>query len=174
MTIGSPVAAGCDGHHGIADFQPRPLFFRYFSSTHRTALSRFRGTFHSFDPVGFCYFRVSEPLDRPCVGSVLARDQAIELQYPGSQRPQLGAESANTCARHVGQPFVTGIGDDTEQLFNTIASDQCDPHRSRRHCEPVHRRHPIRLFVMAVAAAHAPACHIGPCQSRSTNEEQAL
>src|ERR1700732_161118 len=28
-------------------------FLRYFSSTHRTDLSRFRGTFHSFDPVGF-------------------------------------------------------------------------------------------------------------------------
>src|ERR1700738_1216458 len=25
-------------------------FLRYFSSTHRTDLSRFRGTFHSFDP----------------------------------------------------------------------------------------------------------------------------
>jgi hypothetical protein len=28
-------------------------FLRYFTSTHRTDLSRFRGTFHSFDPVGF-------------------------------------------------------------------------------------------------------------------------
>src|SRR5580704_12197412 len=27
-------------------------FLRYFSSTHRADLSRFRGTFHSFDPVG--------------------------------------------------------------------------------------------------------------------------
>jgi hypothetical protein len=34
-------------------------FLRYFSSTHRTDLSRFRGTFHSFDPVGLCYFRYS-------------------------------------------------------------------------------------------------------------------
>src|SRR6202035_2479492 len=32
------------------------LFLRYFSSTHRTNLSRFRGTFHSFDPVGFAIF----------------------------------------------------------------------------------------------------------------------
>src|SRR5580704_14380255 len=31
-------------------------FLRYFSSTHRTDLSRFRGTFHSFDPVGFAIF----------------------------------------------------------------------------------------------------------------------
>src|ERR1700732_550780 len=31
-------------------------FLRYFSSTHRTDLSRFRGAFHSFDPVGFAIF----------------------------------------------------------------------------------------------------------------------
>ena len=34
-------------------------FLRYFSSTHRTDLSRFRGTFHSFDPVGFAIFAIS-------------------------------------------------------------------------------------------------------------------
>jgi hypothetical protein len=33
-------------------------FLRYFSSTHRTALSRFRGNFHSFDPVGFAIFAI--------------------------------------------------------------------------------------------------------------------
>src|ERR1700682_5744821 len=33
-------------------------FLRYFSSTHRTDLSRFRGTFHSFDPVGFAIFAI--------------------------------------------------------------------------------------------------------------------
>jgi hypothetical protein len=31
-------------------------FLRYFSSTPRTDLSKFRGTFHSFDPVGFAIF----------------------------------------------------------------------------------------------------------------------
>src|SRR3984957_192064 len=31
-------------------------FLRYFSSTHRTDLSRFRGTFHRFDPVGWHRF----------------------------------------------------------------------------------------------------------------------
>src|SRR6202047_1662230 len=34
-------------------------FLRYFSSTNRTDLSRFRGTFHSFDPGWLCYFRYS-------------------------------------------------------------------------------------------------------------------
>jgi hypothetical protein len=34
-------------------------FLRYFSSTHRTDLSRFRGTFHSFDPVGFAIFAIA-------------------------------------------------------------------------------------------------------------------
>jgi hypothetical protein len=33
-------------------------FLRYFSSTHRTDLSRFRRTFHSFDPVGFAIFAI--------------------------------------------------------------------------------------------------------------------
>src|ERR1700730_686834 len=32
-------------------------FLRYFSSTHRTDLSRFRGTFHSFGSCWLCYFR---------------------------------------------------------------------------------------------------------------------
>src|SRR6202035_1856084 len=32
-------------------------FLRYFSSTHRTDLSRFRGTFHSFRSCWLCYFR---------------------------------------------------------------------------------------------------------------------
>jgi hypothetical protein len=37
---------------------------RYFSSTHRTDLSRFRGTFHRFDPVGFAIFAIYTRLGR--------------------------------------------------------------------------------------------------------------
>ena len=48
-------------------------FLRYFSSTHRADLSRFRGTFHSFDPVGFAIFATSsnphEQLRVPCIYS---------------------------------------------------------------------------------------------------------
>src|ERR1700731_3468119 len=40
-------------------------FLRYFSSTHRTDLSRFRGTFHSFDPVGFAIFAIPQPPSAP-------------------------------------------------------------------------------------------------------------
>src|SRR5258705_3596701 len=39
-------------------------FLRYFSSTHRTDLSRFRGTFHRFDPVGFAIFDIPSNLAR--------------------------------------------------------------------------------------------------------------
>src|ERR1700730_7902296 len=44
-------------------------FLRYFSSTHRTDLSRFRGTFHSFDPVGFAIFAI--------LGPALAQEQSL-------------------------------------------------------------------------------------------------
>src|ERR1700686_3552155 len=43
-------------------------FLRYFSSTHRTDLSRFRGTFHSFDPVGFAIFATSRDPGGACHG----------------------------------------------------------------------------------------------------------
>jgi hypothetical protein len=45
------------------DVTIRRAFLRYFSSTHRTDLSRFRGTFHSFDPVGFAIFAILELID---------------------------------------------------------------------------------------------------------------
>ena len=45
-------------------------FLRYFSSTHRADLSRFRGTFHSFDPVGFAIFATCDTLVQLCVMSL--------------------------------------------------------------------------------------------------------
>jgi hypothetical protein len=39
------------------------------------------------------------------------------------EHAQLGAESGETCARNLGHPFVTGIGDHPEQFRDTIASD---------------------------------------------------
>ena len=51
-------------------------FLRYFSSTHRTDLSRFRGTFHSFDPVGFAIFAI--PSKEPPGGlEILSSRQGI-------------------------------------------------------------------------------------------------
>src|ERR1700730_15850384 len=55
----SPSTASSSGvarcWHSNAYFR---YFLRYFSSTHRTDLSRFRGTFHRFDPVGFAIFAI--------------------------------------------------------------------------------------------------------------------
>jgi hypothetical protein len=55
--VRSPSTASLSGvarcWHSNAYFR---YFLRYFSSTHRTDLSRFRGTFHSFNPVGFAIF----------------------------------------------------------------------------------------------------------------------
>src|SRR3981081_240546 len=58
----SPSTASLSGAAsvGIATLIFR-YFLRYFSSTHRTDLSRFRGTFHSFDPVGFDLECIREP-----------------------------------------------------------------------------------------------------------------
>src|ERR1700730_15476877 len=54
----SPSTASLSGaaRVGIATLIFR-YFLRYFSSTHRTDLSRFRG-FQSFDPVGFAIFAI--------------------------------------------------------------------------------------------------------------------
>ena len=54
ITFNSILGAGSQGV-GIATLIFR-YFLRYFSSAHRTDLSRFRGSFHSFDPVGFAIF----------------------------------------------------------------------------------------------------------------------
>ncbi|MGH8515088.1 MAG: hypothetical protein ACREV8_14345, partial [Gammaproteobacteria bacterium] len=51
-------------------------------------------------------------------------DQAIELQDPGLQHPQLGTKSGNTRPRQVGEAFIIRIGHNIEQVFDTLA-----PHR---------------------------------------------
>jgi hypothetical protein len=57
-------------------------------------------------------------------GSVPSPDHTIELQNLRLQHPQLGAESGHTRTGNGGQPFVTCIGNDAEQLFDTMASDR--------------------------------------------------
>src|ERR1700726_3705740 len=57
ITFNSFLERGSQGV-GIATLIFR-YFLRYFSSTHRTDLSRFRGTFHSFGSCWLCYFRYS-------------------------------------------------------------------------------------------------------------------
>jgi hypothetical protein len=42
------------------------------------------------------------------------RDHSVELQNLSLEHTQLVAESRETCARNLGKPFITGIGDDIE------------------------------------------------------------
>src|ERR1700738_2584680 len=64
-------------------------FLRFFSSTHRTDLSRFRGTFHSFDPVGFAIFAIPQAASVG-VGAFAART---------SGRCSITMQSASTLSR---------------------------------------------------------------------------
>jgi hypothetical protein len=45
-----------------------------------------------------------------------SHDPAVQLQNLSLQHPQLDAESSDTGARDLGQPFVAGIGNDPEQF----------------------------------------------------------
>src|SRR6202040_1161650 len=97
-------------------------FLRYFSSTHRTDLSRFRGTFHSFDPVGFAIFAIltsalsalTGPLTIPCQfaidsklpaprAGISAQGQAcVTNEIARLGRPPMAGEIAWTCANDPG------------------------------------------------------------------------
>ena len=59
-------------------------------------------------------------------------DHTIELQNLRLQHPQLGAESGHTRTGDLGQPLVICIGDDAEQLLDTIASDRRDDPELRK------------------------------------------
>src|SRR6266705_898595 len=60
------------------------------------------------------------------IGSMPGHDPAIEVENLRLQRLQLSAESRDTGAGKLGQPLVLCISDDSEQLFDTVASDRCD------------------------------------------------
>jgi hypothetical protein len=82
-------------------------FLRYFSSTHRTDLSRFRGTFHSFDPVGLCYFRyscrrrqlLSYLLIGPCADGAAKEQPPIFPMGPLEQRKAQARKAARASGR---------------------------------------------------------------------------
>jgi hypothetical protein len=57
---------------------------------------------------------------------VASHDPAVQLQNLPLQHPQLDAESSDTGARDLGQPFVARIGNDPEQFIDTMASDRGD------------------------------------------------
>src|ERR1700726_149774 len=76
-------------------------FLRYFSSTHRTDLSRFRGTFHSFDPVGFAIFAMTYKSDPPrpkqVVGctpdSLRVRNAFLACLIPATHPPKVDSST---------------------------------------------------------------------------------
>ena len=50
----------------------------------------------------------------------------------GLQHSQLGTESRNACARNLGQPLVSQVRDDTEQVVYAITSDRRDDAKLRK------------------------------------------
>jgi hypothetical protein len=54
-------------------------------------------------------------------------DASVELQDLGFQCTQLTAESGKTRAGHLGKPMVGCIGDDFQQLLDTLSPDRDDP-----------------------------------------------
>jgi hypothetical protein len=57
---------------------------------------------------------------------VPGHDAAIECQYLGFQRQQLGAKSGNARPRYFGKPGVICIGDNLKQPLDTIAPNRRD------------------------------------------------
>ena len=53
-------------------------------------------------------------------------DAAVECQDLSFQCLQLAAKSGNARARYFGEPGVICIGNNFEQLPDTVASDRCD------------------------------------------------
>src|SRR5665213_388479 len=66
-----------------------------------------------------------EPLAR-LTRSVPAQNHTVELQNLLLEPSQVSSESGNTCACNVRHPLVGWIGDDIEQLLDTLAPDRRD------------------------------------------------
>ena len=82
-----------------------------------------------------------------------SHDPAVQLQNLSLQHPQLDAESSDTGARDLGQP--AGIGNDPEQLIDTVASDRgddSDRRFSRRQMTPCLPHHGRSLILEAIGA----------------------
>jgi hypothetical protein len=105
--------------------------------------------------------------------ALIMRSNSRDLRL---EHPQLGAESRETSAGNLGQPFVIWIDDDPEQFLDTIASDRRDdpelgkmrPDRINRRAGGVLRRGDIylagnyrtghRYCDSAAAVNEKPAC----------------
>jgi hypothetical protein len=93
---------------------------------------------------------------------VPGHDQAIELQNLGLQHPQLGAESRDTGTRDLGQPFVARIGNDFEQLTDTLASDRRnDPEFGKMGADRIDHGGLLTDEQMARAVEHEAALLLG-------------
>jgi hypothetical protein len=57
---------------------------------------------------------------------VLSHDAAIKGQDLGFQCQQLSPKSSHAGPGYLGEPSVVGIGNNFEQLLDTIAPDRCD------------------------------------------------
>jgi hypothetical protein len=57
---------------------------------------------------------------------VPSHDATIEGEDLGFQGQQLSAKSGNAGPCYLWKPSVSGIGDNFEQLLDTVASDRCD------------------------------------------------
>ena len=55
-----------------------------------------------------------------------SQDAPIKLQDLRLQRPQLHAKGGKTFARHLRHAIIIRIGDDIEQLLDTVAADRPD------------------------------------------------
>ena len=70
-----------------------------------------------------------------------SHDHTVELKDLRLQRLQLRAKSGNTRACNLGQSSITGIADDTEQLFDPIAADRGnDPKLGKMRADRVDHR----------------------------------
>jgi len=72
------------------------------------------------------------------MGSLPSHDPAVKLQDLGFQHPQLNTESSKTLARHLGQPAVARIGNDLEQIHDTIPSNpRYDPELGKMRADRI-------------------------------------
>lgn len=75
---------------------------------------------------------------------------------------QLCSESGETCAGYFRNSLVTWIGDDIEQVLNTIASDRCDdPELAKMGADRIDHRGLLADEQMARAMEHQAALLLG-------------
>jgi len=93
---------------------------------------------------------------------VPGHDPAVKLQDLGFQHPQLDTESGKTRARHLGQPTITRIGDDSEQCLDTVAPNpRDDPELGKMGADRIDHAGLLPDEEMACAMEHQAALLLG-------------